>query len=110
MEKLIVREGIWQVNGLQGFTETPAEECIVVDVHVVDVVAGVHLWNLFNQKSNFSHNQKATKTFEYKPYKPGVGKFFLARGGLRCKIYNASRIKDLSGPDFAHPKNKVQTF
>jgi hypothetical protein len=59
MEKLIVREGIWQVNGLQGFTETPAEECIVVDVHVVDVVAGVHLWNLFNQNEQLFSQPKS---------------------------------------------------
>ncbi len=91
MEKLIVRESIWQVNGLQGFSETPAEECIVVDVHVVDVVAGVHLWNLFNQKGNFSHNQKATMTFEYNHI------------NQVWAIYSASRIKDLRWPDFAHP-------
>ena len=68
LEKLVVWEGVWQMNGLQGFAETPAEECVVIDVHVVDVVTGVHLWNLFNQVKHLPFNRSLTDNYlEHSP-------------------------------------------
>ncbi len=65
LEKLIVREGVGQVNGLQGFTEAPAEKRVVIYVHVVDVVTGVHLWNLINNKNNDLSNETDHNTLSY---------------------------------------------
>ena len=38
LEELVVRQGVGQVDGLEGFPEAPAEQRVVVDVHVVDVL------------------------------------------------------------------------
>ena len=46
LEELVVRQGVGQVDGLEGFPEAPAEQRVVVDVHVVDVLRVIDLRNL----------------------------------------------------------------
>ncbi len=46
LEKLVVGEGVREMDCLERLPEAPAEQRVVVDVHVVNVVWRVDLGNL----------------------------------------------------------------
>ncbi len=46
LKQLVIGQSVWQMDGLQGFPEAPAEERIMVDVHVVHIVRVIDFGNL----------------------------------------------------------------